>query len=475
VTIPVTITGELRLPLASLPRQVLDQLRRELSFRNPAYIKAERAGRSTYGIDQVICGVEQRAAWGGPDLVLPRGCLPLLTSICLEARLQQLEVTSLVREGATLPRLQLQQQLRPYQQPAVRALVAGVQGMVVAPCGSGKTQIGVAAIAEVGRSALVLVHTKDLLQQWLERIRLVLEVEAGVIGEGKREVRAITVATVQTLAKLTSAELQHVGRSFGVVCVDECHHGPARLWYEVLGQLPARWRWGLTATPERDDGLTPMLGWLFGPVLHSIGQAELIRLGHLVVPDVVTVLTGWSWDGDPVSKYNDLLADLTTDGGRNALICDLAQSRAQRGTVLVLSQRKAHCDGLAEQLRCRDVRAEVLTSQVGRRRRTGLLDELRAGTLPVLCATQLADEGLDLPGLETVILACPGRAIGRTIQRLGRIMRPHPGKGTPVLYDLVDDVGLLGSQARSRQRAYRQVLGTVRARTISATAALEVA
>ena len=105
------------------------------------------------------------------------------------------------------------------------------------------------------------------------------------------------------------------------------------------------------------------------------------------------------------------------------------------------------------------VEAEALTGRVARGRRVEILDRFRAGDLRVVCATSLADEGLDVSRLERLILATPARAEGRTIQRLGRLMRPHPGKGTPVLYDMVDDTVLARRQFAARKAAYRKVLG----------------
>jgi len=128
-------------------------------------------------------------------------------------------------------------------------------------------------------------------------------------------------------------------------------------------------------------------------------------------------------------------------------------------TILVLSNRVTHCRQLAEAISDRGISAEALTGSVGKAKRKRVLQSFREGSVKVLCATSLADEGLDIERLSRLILATPARAEGRTIQRLGRLMRPHPGKGTPVLFDLVDEHPMARRQHTARRRAYRKVLG----------------
>jgi superfamily II DNA or RNA helicase len=156
-----------------------------------------------------------------------------------------------------------------------------------------------------------------------------------------------------------------------------------------------------------------------------------------------------------------MLAALAEDEARNALIADRVAAQAISGhTCLVLSGRVDHCELLAAAIVERGVEAAVLTGRVGRKRRASLLDGARAGKVPVLVATSLADEGLDLPRLSRVFLAFPSRARGRTAQRLGRLMRPHPEKPDAVLFDFVDrKVPVLRRQHLERRKLYAEVLG----------------
>ncbi|ACY13434.1 DEAD/DEAH box helicase [Haliangium ochraceum] len=446
------VDGGISLRASDCPPRVVEQLWRDLSFPNPEYIKLQRMGRYAQNVPPTIECLEQR----GSQLCLPRGAVTLLRrrmaeighSVTFEDRRALLPARAPGRGIG----------LRSYQADACRALGVGVQGTAVMPCGSGKTRCGLSLIERLRQPALVLVHTRDLAQQWRERIEDGLGERAGLVAGSARMLAPITVAMVQTLARMDASALREFGQRFGTVILDEAHHAPARVFREVLSHLPGKYRFGLTATPERSDGLTAMLTLCIGPELFRIGHQELIAAGHLVVPEVVAVETGASAEA---SGHAAIVSALVADAGRNRLITEMAAREARAGcTVLVLSGRVAHCEQLAESLAAEGVEAVALTSRMPKHKRSDVLERFRAGTLRVVCATSLADEGLDVARLERLILATPARAEGRTVQRLGRLMRPHPDKRPPVLYDLVDDMPLARRQFAARERAYGKVLGT---------------
>jgi len=248
-----------------------------------------------------------------------------------------------------------------------------------------------------------------------------------------------------------------------VVIVDEAHHTPARTFREVLSWLPAKYRFGLTATPKRSDGLTPMLLACIGPELHQVPHEALIDDGHLIIPSIVPTYTGTPPpELVPDACFTSLVNALVEDENRNALILSIAEREIRAGhSMLILSGRVEHCNNLAEKLCSRSrIECVALTAKLSKKKRVEALDRFRSGELRAICATSLADEGLDVARLERLILATPSRSEGRTIQRLGRLMRPFPGKKQPVLYDLVDqNIPTLLWQSYARRRAYRKVLG----------------
>ena len=450
-TVRAVVDGVIRLDPQTVRAKALEQLRRDLSFPNPAYEAALRFGRRVAGIPEQITLLDHR----GGRMLVPRGAVATVRAALRDAGQ---EVVFDDRRAAGPPlRFSLRFALRDYQARAVAALASRLQGCAIMPCGSGKTVLGAATIARVGQSAIILVHTRDLVEQWQQTVRDALGADAGIIAGGKREPADITVATVQSLLALPPAVRRELGQRFGTVILDEAHHAPARVFREVLSHLPGKYRFGLTATPERSDGLTEMLALCIGPEVFRIGHQALIAAGHLVVPEVVAVETGAS---AVASGHAAIVSALAADAGRNRLITEMVAREARAGcSVLVLSARVAHCEQLAELLARDGIEAVALTGRMPKHTRSAVLERFRAGTLRVVCATALADEGLDVARLERLILATPARAEGRTVQRLGRLMRPHPDKRPPLLYDLVDDIPLARRQFAAREHAYAKVLG----------------
>ncbi|MCP4603963.1 MAG: DEAD/DEAH box helicase family protein [Proteobacteria bacterium] len=320
------------------------------------------------------------------------------------------------------------------------------------------TVIGTAAIAEIQQPSLVIVHTKDLLEQWRAAIRGILNVEAGIVAEGKCSPDVITVATVQTLIR--HPYLDDLATRFGCVIVDEAHYSPAATFQSVLSHFPARYRFGLTATPYREDGLTRLIDFTLGERLYEIEHWKLILNGYLQRPEVRKVQTEFAFTFNSGEyDHNRCMASLVTDPDRNAQIADIAANEAVCGhCVLILSNRVKHCRHLAELIQERGVSVEVLVGAVKKADRQAILDDFRAGELSVVVASTLADEGLDVPRLDRIVLSYPSRAKGRTIQRLGRLMRPHPDKQQAVLFDVVDkNVKPLVRQYQERSRFYRSL------------------
>ncbi len=323
------------------------------------------------------------------------------------------------------------------------------------------TRIGLGSIARLRTPSLVLVHTLDLAEQWLGELKDKLGLDAGLIGDGEERPAPVTVAVVQALVRWEEARLDELLGGFGLVILDEAHHVAASTFHCVVDRCPARYRLGLTATPEREDGLTALLDLFLGAPLAVVTHEELVEAGVLTVPEIRNVETEFSYPYTCAEDYAPLLAAVAADERRNQLIVDAVVGEARAGNVcLVLSGRIDHCRRLADGVAAAGVSAAVLTGEVKRERRKELLDQARAGELSVLVATSLADEGLDLPRLSRVFLAFPSRARGRTLQRLGRLMRPHPGKRDAVLFDFVDRrVPILRRHHLERRRLYAEVLG----------------
>jgi len=484
----VRIGADIRLSIQDTPKPLADALRRRLTFTNPERKAAERGGRFAHHIPSTV----SLLSTAGADMVIPRGAIGIVREEAAN-HVVPLTFASSVSWFPSKPAVASFPPLagRDYQIEAENALLSQVQGYVVLPCGGGKTVLGSRALVRSRQAGLVLVYSDDLLEQWVWALRRVLLGNVRVISggrSGKRMLaplapREIAVATVQRL-RSAGEEVLPLLQSAGALLTDEAHHCPADDWRFVLGSCPARYRWGLTATPERPDGWGFLLPLLIGPQLYRKRAADLVAMGHLVLPRVIPVRSGWTIPsscyvqrfrgpavgaGDERLDFTRATEALHADPGRSTLVRELAAAGAKSGrSVLVLVGRVEASDQLAEELRALGVEAESMTGARTKTDRRAVLSRARQGRTRVLVATQLADEGLDIPRLDLLILAAPGRAAGRAIQRVGRLMRPSGAP--PIAIDLVD--GGLEHQWRSRANAYEQEIEATPERMIDGPAAL---
>jgi len=360
--------------------------------------------------------------------------------------------------------------LRDYQQEAAERLLAWDCGVVVAPCGAGKTAIGIGVLQSVMRTGtgLVLVHTSELQRQWVARLKdkglkgiaikgaAALDAALKARGYDSSCPPEVWVVTVQTWRLVAER-----GVRFEAVIVDECHHVPSRTFTDLLPSLWFGCVYGLTATPVRKDGMHVVMPAMLGPVRYEVSRSMLTRTGATIIPQVVRVDTGAYCAS---SEYGAMIAELAEQPTRNALIAAQVMRfrMVSKLPQLVLTSLVSHTTALARALW--DVPTRVITGEHSATARAEALAAISEGRADVLIATQLADEGLDLPMLGAVHFALPARGDGRDEasggiieQRAGRVCRPWPGKAQAVVYDYVDDDSLLLSQWRSRQKVYRRL------------------
>ncbi|MFC1524492.1 DEAD/DEAH box helicase, partial [Thermodesulfobacteriota bacterium] len=314
------------------------------------------------------------------------------------------------------------------------------------------TVIALAVIARRAQPTLILVHTKELLHQWVERIATFLGIDAGRIGDGSCEIRPVTVAIVNSARNRLSELPAH----FGQICVDECHRVPASLYTDVVTAFDCQYSLGLSATAFRRDGLTCLIHLFLGDTVWKIDPKELQTTGAVLQPQFIQRPTEFKYvyRGD----YQALMKALTKNDTRNRLIATdiLEEAHRGEGTVLVVSDRVAHCEQLAELLEeaADQVRVAVLTGKTPAEERESLVSAIRENRIDVLIATlQLIGEGFDCPNLRSLFLTTPIKFSGRVHQVVGRILRPEEGK-IPRVIDYVDQCSLLQKTARARQRLF---------------------
>lgn len=340
------------------------------------------------------------------------------------------------------------------------------QGLVQAPTGSGKTRAALEFIRWAGQKTVVIVGKAALARQWQEAAREVYGYETGYIGEGTFEVKDLTVALWQTLWARRDDLWPGFWAQFGAVVGDEVHHAGAHSLAQLMSEFPAFYRIGFSATPRWDDSSWPVVKALFGPVIHKTEHGDVGD--RLVTPSVVIVPTDFEAEYVPThyegrkrvqNNYTEIMAALVADARRNDLIAQIARKEAQEGHhVLIVTRRVEHVKQLIarlEKVLRVGTRLHGLTGeQTGHdaQRIAKAIDAAEGGT--VLVST-VAEEALDIPRLDRLVMGFPIKKLPLIEQQIGRIMRQEASKEDAVIYDVVDDgVGPLLRQRMAREKLY---------------------
>ncbi|MDP2362001.1 MAG: DEAD/DEAH box helicase family protein [bacterium] len=471
---PILVDSLIRVPIRDLPARAREQLERALSYPNPAYIAAKKRGIQVpkekvdgrwRDVPKRLEGfhVNAQGRW-----CAPRGAIALLKDVLVPW-------PGIADRRAVWPASipAFEPALRPYQEAARLAMVKKLQGVVVIPAGGGKTYTALAALAQIGQRTLILVHTLDLLEQWKDEVEEQLGFLPASFSSTKQDQDApIMVATVQALTRLDAQGLKSALAPFGCLILDEGHHCPASTFDRVVNACPARWRLALTATPEREDGLTPKLLHTFGPIIHQTRQEDLLAGGYLVPAVIHEVHTAFEFPYRGASDWQDMTDALAKDEARRKLVLDTLEElyHDEERVILVLSARVGdHLEPLFQAAKARGIEGELLAGKVKKDTRRMIRHAVRSGHVRVLFASTVADEGLNIPELNTLLLTFPAKAEGRVEQRVGRVMRAAPGKTRGDVYDFIDsavvnvdnDSKPLLRQYAGRRAAYKTLRATI--------------
>lgn len=431
--------------------------REHLVIDNPEYYKKEQMGKWTGNTPRDIYLYEKC----GDDLHLPFGCARDIWKLCVRGLSWEVLIHS-IRHLEYKSNINLY----PYQEKAVLEALRCKNGILVMPCGSGKTQSGLEIIARIGGRALWLTHTQDLLNQSKKRAESVLsDAKFGTITEGKINVgEHITFATIQTMCKI---DLPTYRDCWDVIIVDECQHccgSPTRVtqFYKVLSNLSARYKIGLTATPKRADGLEASMFALLGGVICEITREDV---AHITCPiHVEQISTGW-YPKDDITMfdgtidYSKVIDSMIHDDDRFQIVMDTINDLPDASPVIVLANRVEYL----QDMRTNYEKTGVCLSGMGQSKkakaeRKAALEALNNGEIDAIFATyQLAKEGLDVPNLRYVVFATPEKDETTVIQSVGRVGRKAQGKEFGTVIDFVDDFGMCKGWAKKREGYYRKI------------------
>lgn len=421
---------------------------------NPKYDEAVKMKRYVGNISRELKCYEDTQE----GMIIPRGFVLQLIRLATQTETSW----KIIDQRRTLPEVPFtfQGELRGYQQKAVGDILKHDFGVLNAATGSGKTTMALAVIAARRQPTLIIVHTKELMKQWVDRACQFLNMvpdEIGIIGNGKKRIgEKLTIGIVNSIYPIAD----EIKDKFGFVVVDEAHHCPSRTFSEAVSAFDCRFMLGLSATPYRRDCLTKLIYWYLGDQVHAVNKARLIQEGSIMKPEILTRRTGFVSEYDLTTEYSRGISELTRDPERNRLIVSDVANYIQdnAGPCLVLSDRKSHCEVLAEMLTVQGIKTAILMGNLSTGKRKEVMEMIRAeGAQAIVATGSLVGEGFDLPALSALFMATPLKFSGRVTQYVGRVLRPAPSKDRAVIFDYQDiNEPVLMSAARSRMKVYQR-------------------
>jgi superfamily II DNA or RNA helicase/very-short-patch-repair endonuclease len=441
-SLELTVGDQVYIAKDRLPPTLRNRLLRLAAFQNPEFYKAQAMRLPTYDKPRIIGCAEDHPQ----HLSLPRGCLEdarqLLTDLGVETIVHDVRCT-----GTSLD-VEFHGALQPEQEIAARAMLAHETGVLAATTAFGKTVVAAWLIARRGVNTLVLVHRRQLLEQWVQRLSAFLGLPPKAIGRrggGRNKLNgSLDVAVIQSLVR--NGVVQDCVSQYGHIIVDECHHLSAQSFEQAVRRAKARFVTGLSATVTRKDGRHPIIFMQCGPVRHRVdarAQAAARPFEHTVLVRPTSFRPVKPADEDARIQFQDLYKELIADDERNCLICDEIVAAAQEGrSPLVLTERNEHIECLASRLSTRIRHLVVLRGGARPKEMRAIISRLAA--IPeneerVLLATgRYIGEGFDDARLDTLFLTLPVSWRGTIAQYAGRLHRLYHSKREVRVYDYAD-------------------------------------
>ena len=465
-SLELTLGDQIYIAKDQLPPGLRNRLLRLAAFQNPEFYKAQAMRLPTYDKPRIIGCAEDHPHHIG----LPRGCLEDVQKL-----LSDLDIAAAIRDeryAGTPLKVAFHGELRPEQVTAARAMLAHDTGVLSATTAFGKTVIAAWLIAQRGVNTLVLVHRRQLLEQWVERLSAFLDLPSkaiGRIGGGQRKpTGSLDVAVIQSLVR--KGVVRDCVGDYGHLIVDECHHLSAQSFEQVVRRAKAKFVTGLSATVTRKDGHHPIIFMQCGPVRHRVdakAQAAARPFQHTVVVRPTSFRPLGPANPDVRIQFQDLYSELIADDQRNQVICDEVVQAVREGrSPLVLTERNEHLDSLAARLSPSIRHLVVLRGGVRPKEAQAIIARLAA--IPenedraLLATGRYIGEGFDDARLDTLFLTLPVSWRGTIAQYVGRLHRLYHRKREVRVYDYADlNVPMLSRMFDRRCRGYEAVGYTI--------------
>ena len=456
-----------------MPR-IQNQIRSLAAFDNPIFYKNKRLGYSNY--------YNYSAIYMGKDvegyICIPRGLREVLIRNCKEAGIEY-DISDQREKGRPI-RVTFKGDLRTGQDLAADRMLQYDHGILSATTAFGKTVVCSYLIAQRKVNTLILLQSKDLLEQWVEELSKFLNINEEPptyktkTGREKKRKSVIGVLTGSKNTLTGIIDVAMVGsmygkgkfnefiNSYGMVIMDECHHCGSNTSVEVMRRVNARYVYGVSATPKRGDNLEKIIHMLLGPVRHSYTakeRAEIQGIGHFVYPRFTRVIDTNETKNDINGAYNLI----SNNRVRNDMIAeDTKLAVAQGRTPVILTRFKEQAKKLYDSLYAEADCVFLLYGDNSDKENSDIrrkLKEVSDEKSIILIATgQKIGEGFDFPRLDTLMLAAPVSFSGRLEQYVGRLHRDYQGKKDVVVYDYIDaHIKVFENMYSKRLRTYKRL------------------
>lgn len=441
-----------RIYITDPTQEIVDWCENNLVVRNPTYDTLKRMGKEdTIRYRHIPESLKLYSIRRGDTYILPFGCLKgiwkFIKNDNFSLAFNNNTPISIANQKATI-------EYYDYQEQAIDNMVKEKGGVLVSPAGSGKTYMGTEIIRRIGKKTLWLCHTSDLLKQAEHDMKtLYPNIQIGLTTKGQLQIgEDVTISTIQTMVQIDPALYEN---EFDVVICDECAHvaGSAtqmKMFQKVVERIPARYKYGLTATPMRSDGLEKTMYAIIGmspkgefEYTYKVDKEKVktivaehrrvdIKLNYSI-QDLANML-----DNSGMIVYHQLIAFLAQNKQRNDIIIEnIIKCVGEGRKQVVLCNTVEHCENLVEELKTKGIAVELCIGKTSSKRREQILTQKIHWD--VLVATySLLKEGVSIKELDTLHLTTPIKDKAMVIQCAGRIERYKENKKQPIVYDYVD-------------------------------------
>lgn len=471
--IKIILANKVYVDKSGLKPRLQNKIRRLAAYNNPEYFKKQAIGLPTFGIPRIVYSGEDTEQF----IAIPRGCFEKL---CENFRAASIgfNVEDIRNKGKNIS-VSFKGQLFPEQKEASSCMLERDIGVLSAATGFGKTVVGSYLISERKVNTLILVHTNEIMQNWVNDLERFLQInedfpqyttKSGRIKVKKNLIGRLSGAHNSLTGIIDVAMISSLGyggtikpfvKEYGMVIMDECHHGAAESIEAVLSEVNARYVYGLTATVKREDGKDKTVLMQFGPVLYRFTAKDKMRIQgieHILEPKFTPIVSTKAR-----LTLNEAYNIIVNSDLRNSIIAsDIVSCVNQGHTPLVLSKRKAQLDILFERVKGRADHILLLTGGKTQSERKALRERLNSipanESLIILATGQYIGEGFNCSRLDTLFLAMPIAWDGNVEQYTGRLNRSYEGKDRVTVVDYVDhSIDVFANMYNKRLKTYKRI------------------